>query len=93
MERTCDMLAETEYPITSEELIEQYGDRRVQLPVGSELLREILRPMDSETFEHPEDAEFAIRAALGENAIGRKGYSDRDPTPLGSPYGPRQLSF
>jgi hypothetical protein len=49
--------------------------------------------MDSETFEHPEDAEFAIRAALGENAIGRKGYSDRDPTPLGSPYGPRQLSF
>ena len=93
MERTCDMLGETEYPITTDELIARHGDRTIQLADGSETLREVLSRLDTETYEHPEDAEYAIRSAVSERAIGRKGYSDRDPTPLGSPYGPEQVSF
>jgi len=90
---TREMLSETEYPITTAELIERHGDRRIELDDGAETIREILSRLDAETYERPEDAEYAIYSAVGERAIGRKGYSDRDPTPPGSPHGPDQVSF
>lgn len=91
--RTHEMLSETEYPITTDELIERYGDRRIDLDDGAETIREILARIDAETYERPEDAKYAIYSAVSERAIGRKGYSDRDPTPPGSPHGPEQVSF
>lgn len=91
--RTLEMLSETEYPITTDELIERHGDRRIELDDGAETIREILARIDAETYERPEDAEYAIYSAVSESAIGRKGYSDRDPTPPGSPHGPDQVSF
>lgn len=90
---THEMLAETEYPITTDELIERHGDRRIDLDDGAETLREILARTAAETYERPEDAEYAIYSSVSESAIGRKGYSDRDPTPPGSPHGPDQVSF
>ncbi|WP_375142074.1 DUF5789 family protein [Natronoarchaeum rubrum] len=91
--RTREMLSETEYPITTDELIERHGDRRIDLDDGAETIREILARIDAETYERPEDAEYAIYSSVSERAIGRKGYSDRDPTPPGSPHGPDQVSF
>ena len=93
MRRTHELLTETEYPITTDELVERYGDRQIELADGTETVGEILARLDGETYEHREDAEFAIYSAVSERAIGRKGYSDRDPTPLGSPHGPDQVSF
>lgn len=90
---THEMLAETEYPITTDELIERHGDRRIDLDDGAETIREILTRTAAETYERPEDAEYAIYSAVSDRAIGRKGYSDRDPTPPGSPHGPDQVSF
>lgn len=88
-----DLLSETEYPITTEQLIERHGNQTLTLGNSTETLGEILATHDSETFERPDDAVLAIYSAVDEGAIGRKEYSDRDPTPLGSPYGPDQVSF
>lgn len=93
IERTTEMLSDTEFPTTTETLLEQYGDVRLDLANGSETLREVLERTGPERYENQEDAEFAIYASVSDRAIGRKGYSDRDPTPLGSPYGPTQYSF
>ena len=36
------------YPVTNEELLEGYGDRRLDLPNGAETLHEILEPLERE---------------------------------------------
>ncbi|SFS37818.1 DUF5789 family protein [Halostagnicola kamekurae] len=90
---TGEMIDTHEYPATTEEMIEAYGDRTLELPNGSESVEEVLARLDSETFESAEEVRFAVYSAVSQKAIGRVGYSDRDPTPLGSPYAPEQLSF
>lgn len=82
-----------DFPTTTEALIESHGDRTIDLPNGSETLGEALSRLEPETFETREDARLAVYSSLSRKAIGRFGYSDRDPTPLGSQYAPTQLSF
>ncbi|ARS89596.1 DUF5789 family protein [Natrarchaeobaculum aegyptiacum] len=88
-----EVIDDHEYPATTEELIEAYGDRTLELPNGSETVGDVLARLESETFETQEDVEFAVTCALSDKAIGRVGYSDRDPNPVGSPYGPEVVSF
>jgi hypothetical protein len=90
---TGEVIDDHEYPATTEELIADYGDRTLELPNGTETVQEVLERLDSETFESPEDARFAVYSAVSNKAVGRVGYSDRDPTPLGSPYSPDAVSF
>jgi len=82
-----------QYPATAEELIEAYGSQRLELANGTETVAEVLSRLEPETYECPEDAEYALVSALSNKAVGRVGYSDRDPTPPGSPYGPDVVSF
>lgn len=82
-----------EYPATTEELIESHGDRTIELPNGTETVGDALARIDTETFETADDVHLTLQCALSQKAIGRFGYSDRDPTPLGSPYAPEQVSF
>ncbi|QSX00787.1 DUF5789 family protein [Haloterrigena alkaliphila] len=90
---TGDVIDDYEYPATTEELIDEHGDRTLELPNGSETVGDVLARLESETFESPEDARFAIYSAVSDKAVGRVGYSDRDPTPVGSPYSPDAVSF
>ncbi|NHN46067.1 DUF2795 domain-containing protein [Halostella sp. JP-L12] len=90
---TTDLIDESEFPMTSEQFVERYGDHEFELPNGSETLREVIQRTDSETYQSPDDARLSLYNSLSSKAIGRKGYSDRDPTPPGSPYGPDQISF
>ncbi|MFC6974874.1 DUF2795 domain-containing protein [Halomicroarcula sp. GCM10025709] len=80
------------YPLTTEELIEAVGDTTLELPNGTETLADALGRIDSETYETPEDARLATYSAVSSKAIGRKGYSDRDPIAMGED-GPDQVSF
>jgi len=80
------------YPATTEEVIEEYGDLELELPNGNETLETVLSRLDSETFEHHEDLRLAAMSAMSNNAIGRKGYSDRDPSCIGED-GHDQISF
>ncbi|SIR91074.1 DUF5789 family protein [Natronorubrum thiooxidans] len=88
-----EFAADRNYPVTTEELIEEYGDRTLELQNGSETVGDVLARLESETFETPEDVRLALSCAVSNKAIGRVGYSDRDPTPLGSPYAPDPVSF
>lgn len=90
---TGDVIDDHEYPATTEELIENYGDRTLDLPNGSETVGDVLARLESETFDSSEEARFAVYSAVSEDAVGRVGYSDRDPTPVGSPYSPDAVSF
>jgi len=80
------------YPATTEEVIEEYGDLELELPNGTETLEAVLNRLDSETFEQHEDLRMAAMNGMSSNAIGRKGYSDRDPSCIGED-GHEQISF
>ncbi len=71
------------FPATTEELIEAHGDIEVELPNGSIQLNEVLSLFPEEQFDSANDASVLTYGALGEEAIGRKGYSDRDPYCIG----------
>lgn len=80
------------FPATTQELIDAYGTIEIDLPNGSETFGDTMGPFESQTFETAEDARLTAYSALGEAAIGRKGYSDRDPTALGED-GHEQMSL
>jgi hypothetical protein len=87
-----DAFEKQEYPMTSEELIEAEGDITLELPNGTEKLAEALSHTAPETFETAEDARLTAYAGVSGKAIGRKGYSDRDPVCMGED-GPDEVSF
>ena len=80
------------YPATTDALIEAHGHLTLDHPNGTETLGDALSRLASETYESAEDARLATMSALGAGAIGRKGYSDRDPIAMGED-GPDQMSF
>jgi hypothetical protein len=80
LERTVET---QEFPCTTAEFLAAHGETELSLPNGTETLAEVLDPLPDEEFETAEDARLAVYNAMGEGAIGRKGYSDRDPTCLG----------
>jgi hypothetical protein len=80
------------YPATTEELIQEYGDLELMLPNGTETLGTMLSRLENQTFDDAEAARLATHSAVSDKAIGRKFYSDRDPTDPGED-GPEPLSF
>jgi hypothetical protein len=87
-----DRIGAHTYPATTEEVIEEYGDIELELPNGDERLGDVLGRLETETFETAEDVRLAALSAVSSNAIGRKGYSDRDPSCIGED-GHDQVSF
>jgi hypothetical protein len=81
-----------QYPTSSTELIDEHGDRTIELQNGTETVGEVLARLGDQTYEQPEDVYADLRSAVGHEAIGRRGYSDRDAPALGE-SGPTQLSF
>lgn len=81
-------IAGAEYPLTTEELIELCGESELSVSDGSESVGDALGRLGSETFERPEEARFAVFTGVSAAAIGRRGYSDRDPDPPGTDRDP-----
>jgi hypothetical protein len=80
-------LATQEYPITTAELLDGHGEHELTIPNGTRTLREVLGPLDdgehdadaTETsYESAEEVRQMILNAVGDDAIGRKGYTDRE---------------
>jgi len=80
------------FPATCAALVEAYGDELIELPNGTERLGDVLKRGGPTTFESAADARLAARSAVSNKAIGRKGYSDRDPIAPGED-GPDPVSF
>lgn len=72
-----DDLESADYPMDSEELMDRFGDRELDLQGGSETLRETLATGGEETFESAEEVEQAILNRVSSEAVGRENYSDR----------------
>jgi len=81
-----------QYPMTTEELIAAEGDLTLDLPNGTETLADALSRSAPETFRSAEDVRLTMYAGVSGKAIGRYGYSDRDPVCMGED-GPEEVSF
>lgn len=81
---TGALFEDESYPTTTSDLIDRYGERTLELAGGSQTVGEVLSVASEETFESAEEARYAIYAGLSSEAIGRVGYSDRDPDPPGT---------
>lgn len=90
--QTTDLFEAQSYPLTAADLTDRHGDHELALAEGKEDLRTVIERSGEETFHSAFDVQQAVYASVSSTAIGRKGYSDRDPTPMGT-FGPDQLSF
>lgn len=57
-------LANHEYPTTSDELIEIYGDQEVESRGGRKTIGEVLTPIDDETYESADEVRQRIQGLL-----------------------------
>ena len=92
LNQAAELLADHDYPATTEQLAAAHGEYVLDLPNGTETLGDVLGRVDSETFHSASEAKTTLYSAVSSKAIGRVGYSDRDPTVMGT-HGPEQVSF
>ncbi|SNZ12267.1 hypothetical protein SAMN06269185_1582 [Natronoarchaeum philippinense] len=78
-----DALDELSYPVTTERLLDDHGDAELEYEGGSATLAELLDPMGGQKFESKTDVQQAALNMVGDDAIGRKNYSDRTPPATG----------
>ncbi|PSP54941.1 hypothetical protein BRC82_08045 [Halobacteriales archaeon QS_1_67_19] len=72
-----DDLESEDYPVSADELLDRYGDREIGMSGGSESFREVLVTGGDETFESPDEVKQTVLNRVSQNAVGRKGYTDR----------------
>ena len=76
----ADDLEDHAYPTSVEELVEEFGDREIELSGGEESFRDVLEPYTDEPDQQFNDAGEVRQAVLnmvGTDAVGEAGYSDR----------------
>ena len=69
-----------EYPTSVETLVDEYGDRQLELPSGEETFGEVIDPYTDEPDQQFNDAgevRQAILNMVGTEAVGQPRYSDR----------------
>jgi hypothetical protein len=74
-----DRMDSLDYPIDHADLIEKHGDAELGLPDGTTSLEEVLEELQDEgqTYQDAEELETMILNMVGDEAVGREGYSDR----------------
>lgn len=77
MEDVDELLDPGRMPTTTAELIDEFGDREVRYPRGTDRIEDILRTSGTETYETVDELQLAILNGVGRNAVGRPRYSDR----------------
>jgi hypothetical protein len=89
---TTELFDGCEFPATCDDVLATVGDTELELPNGTESAAEAIERGGGDIFQTREDAEYALASGVGRAAIGRSGYSDRDPTTICDDV-PRQISF
>ena len=74
-----EQLREHEYPASQEELLEAYGDEELELAEKTATFEELVGPLNEDGYDSYDEIERAIMNMVGDEAIGRKNYSDRTP--------------
>ncbi|AFZ72531.1 DUF5789 family protein [Natronobacterium gregoryi] len=78
-----DDLQALEYPISQDELFDEHGDREIEFGAESMTLEELVGPMNEDEYRSYDEVNQAIMNMVGDDAIGRKNYSDRTPPAVG----------
>jgi hypothetical protein len=73
----AEELTEETYPISHAEVLERYGDRELVLSSGETTVREVLQSEHETEYEDADSVRQAIFNMVGDQAVGREGYSDR----------------
>lgn len=68
-----------DYPLSNEELLDDYGDREISHANGTESLHSMLDPLGQE-YQSANEIKQAILNMVSEGAEGRQQYSDRGGT-------------
>lgn len=79
----ADELETVDYPVSNDELVDRFGDETVETSGGSEQVRQVLGPIESETYDDADAVRQMILDMVGDEAVGREGYSDRGQTEPG----------
>lgn len=91
MDKLHELFDTDAFPITTDEVVEQYGDLTVDYPGGgSEPLHEILHTSGDEEYGTTDDLQLAVLNGVQRDAVGRPRYSDRDPPVVGEDRDPRR---
>jgi len=72
-----ETLANLDYPVDNDELLDEHGDAEVSHPNGTETLSDVLGEAEGQTYETEEELREMVFNMIGEEAVGREGYSDR----------------
>ncbi|AUX09471.1 hypothetical protein AArcSl_1845 [Halalkaliarchaeum desulfuricum] len=67
------------YPTTTDRVVEEFDDPKLTLVDGEERLSTVFDRINNEVLDCCDDAKLAVLGGLKGDAVGRKGYSDRDP--------------
>ncbi|WP_339104999.1 hypothetical protein [Haloterrigena salinisoli] len=78
-----DELKSADYPLSEDELFDRYGDEEIEMEGNTTTLEELIGPLNQEEYQDYGDIETAIMNMVGDDAIGRKNYSDRTPPAAG----------
>ncbi|APW96926.1 hypothetical protein CHINAEXTREME_03690 [Halobiforma lacisalsi AJ5] len=81
MRAVTDLFEEMEFPVTTEDVIAEFGDVEVSYPRESDPLRTILETSGFETYATPDDLRLAVFNGVRRDAVGRPRYSDRGDSP------------
>lgn len=72
------ILDELEYPITTDDLLAEHGDRTIERTNAEPItIRELFEDAGDETFESAEAVRQSVLNLMPEASVGREGYSDR----------------
>jgi hypothetical protein len=67
------------YPIGHDELLEKHGDATIEMSGETTTLEDLIGPLGEDEYRDAGEVEGAIMNMVGDEAIGRKNYSDRTP--------------
>lgn len=70
-------LEDESFPLSHETLLSRYGDHELGLFDDQVPLREVLSPEQEQEYEDVESIRQAVFSMVGDEAVGREGYSDR----------------
>lgn len=71
------------YPTTTDDVVDEFGGDEIDVGDDTERVDYVFEQLDKETFASPDELRMTLYGALPEAAVGRKGYSDRDPPGVG----------
>lgn len=75
--RISDLFEDQTLPVTTDEIVAEFGDVEVTYPRRSERLAAILATSGTETYNTLDEIELAILNGVSRDAVGRPRYSDR----------------